>query len=300
VELRARTVILTVLAFPHFEVFMEINENYVVVDLEMKVLYHDESFNCRGPISPIDVADLAKSLDKHGLQFPITVQPKADVEGGLPDGCDFRIIAGHRRHKAAKVLGWMKIPAMIRRGLTEAQARILNLGENLNRKELNILQEAHALEALEKAGVPRDTVAKELQMSSSWVQVRYYLLRMPDEIQQEAAAGILNQYQIKQLYSLDNHEQMFEAVRKIKEAKVRGEAAPEVGKRKKQSIATKKARKRAEIFAMIDLLAETLGYDLTTRALAWTSGEITTAEFFADVEKLAKEKGKPFTMPLEF
>ena len=47
---------------------------------------------------------------------------------------------------------------MIRRGLTEAQARILNLSENFDRKDLDILQEAHALAALEKAGVARDTV----------------------------------------------------------------------------------------------------------------------------------------------
>jgi ParB/RepB/Spo0J family partition protein len=276
------------------------DDAYKVVSISMKDLWHDESFNCRGPISPLDVADLAKSIDEHGLQFPITVQPRADVTVPMPEGKQWRIIAGHRRHKAVSVLGKPTIPCMIRKGLTEAQARILNLSENFDRKDLDIVQEAHALAALEKAGVARDTVAKAIGKSSSWVQVRYYILRLPEEIQHEARAGILNQYQIKQLYSLETVEQQFDAVRKIKEAKQKGEKPADIAVRKKQSTSVKKERKRNEIFDMMELIAKTVGYGFTTRSLAWASGEICTAELFTDLKVEAEKNGKTFIPPMEF
>lgn len=286
---------------------METHSAYQVVEMPMTVIYHDDSFNCRGPIAPMDVHDLVVSIDKHGLQFPITVQPIEDVQDTterarlIAAGYTHRIIAGHRRHKAVSVLNKTSIPAMIRKGLTEAQARILNLSENFDRKDLNIMQEAKALEALERAGVPRDTVAREIGKSSSWVQVRYYLLRMPVEVQQEAAAGLLNQYQIKQLYSLiDTPDLMFEAVKKIKEAKQKGEKVEDVGKRKAKSTDIKKERKRSEIFDMMEVIAKSIGNGRDTRALAWASGEISTAELFSDIARISKEQGKHFLPPMEF
>lgn len=274
--------------------------NYTVTQIPIGKIYSDDGFNCRGSITPIDVVDLARSIKTNGLQFPISVQPREDVKTFVPDQFSFRTVAGHRRLKACKVLGWETIPAFIRLGLTEIAARILNLSENFDRKDLNILQEALALKGLYEAGLPRDTVARELNKSSSWVQVRYNLLDLPPEIQQEAAAGILNQYQIKQLYSLDTHEEMFEAVKKIKEAKIRGEKVDNVGKKKKYAITTKKVRLRPEMFDMMELMAKSIGYGLHTRVLAWGTGEITTAELFQDIKEYADETGSTFNPPNEF
>lgn len=274
--------------------------NYSTLMIPIEQIYSDDQFNCRGTIAPIDVADLAKSIQSHGLQFPISVQPRADVKTYLPDGFRYRIVAGHRRFKACRVLGWKEVPAMVREGLTEITARILNLSENFDRKDLNILQEALALKGLYEAGLPRDTVARELNKSSSWVQVRYNLLELPPEIQQEAAAGILNQYQIKQLYSLDSYDEMFEAVKKIKEAKVRGEKVDSVGKKRKESTTNKKVRLRPQMFDMMQLMAESIGYGFHTRVLAWCCGEIMTAELFNDIKEFADANGKEFYPPAEF
>lgn len=274
--------------------------SYTVNTLQMADIYSDDEFNCRGSIAPIDVADLAKSIQSNGLQFPISVQPASDVSGVLPAGKRYRIVAGHRRFKACLVLGMKEIPAFVREGLTEVAARILNLSENFDRKDLNLLQEAKALDALHKAGLPRDTVARELNKSSGWVQVRYNLLSLPEEIQQEAAAGILNQYQIKQLYTLDTPEEMFDAVRKLKEAKVRGEKVEHIGKRKKNSTSSKKSRTRPELFDMMELMAKSVGYGLHTRVIAWATGEITTDEMFDDIAAAADEAGKEFLRPREF
>lgn len=269
-----------------------------VFELPIPEIYCDSEFNSRGQIAPIDVADLAKSIEMTGLQFPISVQPADTVKGGLPARFKYRIVAGHRRFTAFKILGRSTIPAMVRLDIdTEVKARVLNLVENLQRQDLNILQEAKALEALYIAGCPREQVGKMLGVSGGWVQVRYSLLRLPAEIQQEAAAGILNQQQIKLLCTLKTDAEQFEAVKKIKDSKARGEKPASISPRKKKSTTTKKRREREEIFDMIEIFAKTkAGYGLHTRALAWASGEISTMELFDDLVKVDPE----FAAPMEF
>ncbi len=273
---------------------------YQTIMIPLKEVYSDNDFNCRGLIAPIDVAELAQDIQMNGLQFPITVQPAEDVEKEIP--CPWRIIAGHRRYKAFEVLerddkDFGLVPAMVRRGLSEIDARVLNLGENIKRKDLNILQEARALEKLYEAGIPRDHVAKRLSKSSGWVQNRYNLLALPPDIQEECANGVINQQQIKQLFSL-RHDPLkqYEAVRMIKEAKARGQKIKHVGKRKAQPTNTKKARHRNECFDMIEHVVKAVGYGVATRALAWASGEIATDEFFDTLE----ENNDSWSAPSQF
>lgn len=279
---------------------MIVEQEYETIRLETSKIYSDDTFNCRGQISPVSVADLASSIKEKGLQFPIAVQPAGDVKTQMPPGFDYRIIAGHRRFKACKILGWETVPAMVKTGLSEVDARILNLSENLNRMDLNILQEALALKHLQEAGLPRDIVAKALNKSSGWVQVRFNLLTLPPEIQQEAAAGILNQFQIKSIYSLDTAEEQYAAVRKIKEAKIRGEKPDPVGKKKVKTATIAKERKKHEMVEMSELMAKSIGYGIHTRALAWASGHISSADLFRDIQKMCEAKGKIFIPPLEF
>lgn len=284
--------------------------SYEVLEIQLEKIYSDSNFNCRGHITPFEVADLATDIAAHGLQFPIAVQPKDDVKSGLPEGFDFRIIAGHRRFAALKVLKagfegeenpYAIIPSMIKIGLSDTKARILNLSENLKRKNLNIFQEAKAIEKLYLSGITRDAVARELGMSGGWVQVRFNLLTLPEEIQQEAAAGLLNQHQIKQLYSLKTKEAQFEAVRAIKQAKLRGDKVGHVGKRQKQKTNVKKIRNPGDLLKMIEVLAKSVGYGLHTRVLAWTAGNISTEEFFNDIRRYCTDYdlNKP-SLPDEF
>lgn len=274
---------------------MNVAENYTVLMIPIKELYCDDQFNCRGKITPFDVAELAKDIEKNGLQFPIAVQPKADTLDYdpvplYPPDTDWRIIAGHRRFTALAVLGKQDVPCMVKRGLTQIQAMVLNLGENLKREDLNILQEAIAIERLWRAGVPRDHVAKELGKSSGWVQARYALLQLPADIQAEAAAGFITQHHVKQLSSLSSHEEMYEAVRKIKVAKANGQKVGHVGKKKAEKLDVAKERKTHDLIAMSEIMAKNLGYGIWTRYAAWAAGNITTEVFLADV-KLAHREG---------
>ena len=272
--------------------------SYEVKHIPLEKIYVDNAFNCRGAIMPIDVMDLVKDIKANDLQFPIAVQPCSEVTEGLPEGYEYRIIAGHRRFIAFRVLQRLTIPAMVKSGLSELQARLVNFNENLQRKDLDILQEAKAIEKLKFYGMRQDEIATELGMSRSWVQCRFHLLELPEDIQQEAAAGFLNQYQIKQLYGLGSAEEQFEAVKKVKIARLNGDKSIDIGKTPIQSPYKKKRQSKTAVGIMIGHLGDTVGYGLHTRALAWANGEINSAELFFDIKMFADANGKSYTIPL--
>ena len=256
-------------------------------------IFSDPTFNCRGHIAPIDVIDLAKDIEKHGLQQPIVVQ-------SLDNGSSYshKLISGHRRHRAFQVLKIEEIPCIINDEISEADALILNLGENLHRRDLNILQEARALERLKLAGLSTTDVAAQLSKSSTWVLVRYKLLELPDVIQEAAAAGFITQAQISDLHTLGDMRKQIEAAKKIKSAKARGEKVPKVLKPKRDMF-KRRARDPDEIEWMMSHIREGVGNNFGTRCLAWAAGNISDLELFRDIEELAIQEGVNYNIPYD-
>lgn len=284
-------------------------EQYQVHAISMSEIFSDDQFNCRGTISVVDVQDLASDIKLNGLQFPICVQPAADVKGYVPEGKKYRIIAGHRRHRAYMILHaqdksnpmYQSIPAMVKTGLTEIQALIHNLNENLKREELNILQEANALRRMKELGLGQEDAATAVGKTRSWVQIRYTLLELPEVIQQEAAAGILNQQQIKQIYSLGTDDERFAAVRKIKMALENGQKGLAVGKKPEQDPYKKKRRQKNEIMDMIQYIAKEtpIGWGLVTVMAGWCNGDASTAALYLAISEECKKRGVPYEIPVE-
>ena len=256
---------------------------YSIQEIPLNKIFNDTSFNCRGFITPLDVKSLAENIKERGLQFPITVQPKFDVPG-LPDEYDFRIIAGHRRYMAFKILKIETIPAMIRRGLSEIDARLMNLSENLIREDLNIKQEADAVRALRVLNLTQEDIANELGKSRTWVQIRLHLLRLPKEIQDEAAAGFLNQTQIRQIHGMKDKDKQFEALRKIKTAIKLGQKGISVEKKPQENPDKAKRRSTKEVQDLMNIFAGQKYFGLHLRCLAWTNGNITTRTLFNDIK----------------
>lgn len=273
----------------------EATTGMVVRDIPMDEIFADTEFNCRGAISPIDVIDLSRDIQENGLQNPILVQPYSSPEH---PGKKYRIVSGYRRHKAAIVMEWKTIPCNVREGLTDIQARVLNLSENVNRKDLNILEEAKAINNLIIAGMTQEEIGKAVHQSRGWAQVRIYLLTLPTEIQAEAAAGLLTYNQIRELYTMSSNADRYEAVKKIKDAKERGEKTPKLRKPNTNTL-VKKKRERAEIFAMMDHIQTYVGNNFGTRCLAWAAGEISDNDVFRDVKELADEEGVNYEIPRE-
>jgi len=106
-----------------------------LVDILLEEIFVDQEFNSRGKIVPFDVLDLAKSIEQDGVLQAITVEPWEDEKNPK---IKFRVVAGNRRTIASRVAKKKTIPAIIKVGLEPSRRRLINLVENLHRKDLNI------------------------------------------------------------------------------------------------------------------------------------------------------------------
>lgn len=275
-----------------------------VKDVIVTRIHADEDFNCRGHIPPSSVLDLAQDIRVNGLQTPITIH-EYDDEHRERTGKDYRIVAGHRRYTAVtEILHWTTVPSIIKKEINETAALILNLGENLQREGLNILQEARALKRLKDAGLSQLDVAKALRMERPWVQTRYYVLDFPPDIQDEIANGMLNQAQIHELHSLPQ-DLWYEAVRKIKDAKIKAGtkrlrvSIKEFKKPDPATLLKAKPRKGDEVGILLDHFMEAGHPNLATAVLAWCLGTIPTIEVLKAYKEEMDIIGCPYHIPTQ-
>lgn len=243
----------------------------------------DSDFNCRGRISPIDVIDLWKSIEQMGLIQPPTVRALPEPR----EGKTYSVVAGFRRVMAHVVGKQTHVPCRVIH-CTEEEAAILNLTENIQRQDLNIMQESKAVEKFYTRGWSQDRIAKELKVSRVWVINRLKLLSMPPEIQNEAAAGLITQAHIVALFEMKDLNKQLETVRKIKEAsergeKIKGKALQDQLPVAASNVAPKKVRSRKEIFDMIEVVMKKANAGLHTRCLAWAAGEISSDDLMSDL-----------------
>ena len=249
-----------------------------IYEIPLDQIFCDDEFNCRGVISPLEVVDLSRSILSDGLRQPITVQP---WKGPRP----YRIVMGHRRYKATCLIDGAKtIKAMIQEGLDEAGACALNLAENVVRVDLNILQIAKALKKLVDLGWSIPAIAEKMKRGRPWVAVHLKLLTLPVEIQAEAAAGVVKQSHIMGIAKLPTADKQYEAVRALKDKKIKGEKVPKPKTKAEASPFIKKHRDRTEIFDMMEKVFEAVGAGLASRALAWCAGEIASLDLYKDLK----------------
>lgn len=262
----------------------------------MDLIYSDDDFNCRGKIIPHDVIELARDIDTNGLDQPIVVQSYTKIAGK-----EYRIVSGHRRHLAHKVLGKTVIECFVKEYEDELHARMANLNENLKRKNLNLLQEAKALLPFIMAKWTEVDISDYLGQSRGWVQARAALLTLPDDVQQEAAAGFLTQEQVKQLATLTKKpELLYAAVRKIKTAKINGQKGPIRAVPKKPTNALKKRlRSREEIFERMEEMMAIIGPAFYSRCMAWSTGEISDFELYRDFKNECAKRNITWEIPAQ-
>lgn len=260
--------------------------NYQVHMLPIADILQDTDWNCRGPIAPIEVVDLMKDIDKSGLLSPVIVIPWDK------NGFKYKLIAGFCRTKAFQQLNKKEIPAFIHAELDDARSRILNLRENLQRRDLNIVQEANALKPLRQQGWSEVSLAKEFGRSLQWVKIRIMLLQLEPEIQAVAASGIFTQEHIKRMQSLSK-EQRFELVRKIKTKTFKlddvqpSKPMPKIINRNAKIPPTANL-----ILTVQEKIYDLVGPSVLTRCLAWCAGEISYNEFREDILLFIKDEGK--------
>lgn len=253
-------------------------ERYAVVNVPIDDILSDDTFNCRGQIIPFDVRDLVESIRERGLDFPVT------IINWNRDGYKYKMVAGHRRHLAMKLCKKTEIPANIRTDLDESGQRLLNLNENVCRLDLNVMQEANGIKWFLSQGWSEDLIAAKTQQSRGWVQVRSILLKLPEEIQKEAAAGVLTQIQIRNLFSLKDNDARFAAVRKIKDAKERSETI-DISPKKPQKPHDKRERSVTEMESLQEYIQEQIGNNIATRILGWNRGFVSDYEIHCAIKE---------------
>lgn len=141
-------------------------------DIEVNPLQPRRQFN------ETELDELANSLDQHGMLQPIVVMEKDDGQG-------FQIIAGERRFRAAKRLGWSKVPCVIRQNVSGDRNRLeLALTENVQRQNLNPVEEALGYHRLnEEYGMSHEEIGERVGKSRVGVTNVLRLLQLPAEIQ---------------------------------------------------------------------------------------------------------------------
>lgn len=271
-------------------------EEYDVIAVPCDRIYYDGSFNCRGEFTMQSVQALAESIKEIGrLLCPVWLRPAADVPG-IPEGYDFGMIAGHRRYRSVTVfLKWPTIPATIFHGLTERQARLLNFTENLERKDLNPLEEALAIKHLYPDGVPSSQkIADELKRDQTWVLKRLSVLKVPPEVQQLIAARRVTLLDLQIICRKDTPAAQIKAAEALAASKRgRGRNAVFIGEKLTRSF--RRRRNKSEINGLIARLLN-LGVqnNLALRTAAWCTGSISDDEFEADIaEELKTNPPKP-------
>jgi ParB family chromosome partitioning protein len=162
--------------------------------------------NPNQPRTDFDASELdalAASIKDHGLLQPILVTRE-------PDG-SYLILAGERRYRAAQRAGLEQVPVTLRRDVSDRERLELALVENLQRADLNPIEEAEAYALLqEKFGLSQEDVAARVGRSRVAVTNSLRLLRLPDEIRRQLRSGELTAGQARPLLGLTSAKQQIE------------------------------------------------------------------------------------------
>ncbi len=151
--------------------------------------------------------ELANSIREHGVVQPVVVRP-------LDDGF-FQLIAGERRWRAAQRAGLMGIPAVVREAGEHAALEIA-LIENLQREDLNPMEEAQAYERLiVDFGLTQEDVARRVGKNRATISNMLRLLKLPVEVQQWLRENQLSTGHAKALLSLSDLNAILDSARKI-------------------------------------------------------------------------------------
>jgi ParB/RepB/Spo0J family partition protein len=213
--------------------------------------------------------------------MPVILQRQEDSEVGYSE--PYRLVAGFRRLAAVKsFLKWTHIPANIREGLTDRAAEILNLTENLEREDLNPLEQAQALVRRFPEGTSLRTIGKAMSRDAHWVHQRLRIMQLPEELRDKVAAKMLTLLDVDVLVKLPPDEQIGAADEIIA---ARGRRKRKLNVNPKFRRKFKYKRGKEDINRRIGQLMEAGLDGLATRSLTWCAGYINDDEYDLDIEK---------------
>src|SRR5450830_1840691 len=161
------------------------------------------------------ILELAESIKEHGILNPIIVRPS---------GAKYEIIAGERRFRAAGQAGLKEVPAIIKK-VSDEDAKLISLIENIQREDLNAVDRATALKELKVTlGVPWVKLGQKLGLTKSRILDLVGLLGLPEEIQDDIRQKKLTEKHGRALRQLiDQEDKLSEVATFIKDNKLTGD-----------------------------------------------------------------------------
>lgn len=224
-------------------------------------------FQPRKEFRPGELDELAASIESCGLLQPVVVRK-------TPSGRTYELVAGERRLRAVKQLGWTEVPASVQT-VDDDTLLVLALVENLQREELSPLEEAHGYESLRDTfGFTQEKIAKAVGKNRSTVANMLRLLTLPPSVRRLLEDGALSMGHARALLAVKDPVRAAEVARRAvaeswsvreTEEEVRTLAAPAVAP---DTTAPSKSRARRD--PAVGALEEALCGHLQTRvAIRW-------------------------------
>ncbi len=197
--------------------------------------------------------ELADSITVHGVLQPLLVRPL--LSGG------YQLIAGERRWRASRMAGLKEVPVIIKE-LSDSEAMEIAIIENLQREDLNPIEEAEGLQALiDKCDYTQEQVAVSVGKSRPAIANSLRLLKLPEEVRQMTKDGEISAGHARALLAFDNQAIMYEVAKQIVSDKLTVRDVERLAKRPTKSAEKKQtARHRDSFYDEVELsLTEVLG-----------------------------------------
>jgi len=230
-------------------------EEYIRHEILKEIKISDIDRNINQPRELFDdqsLAELADSIRQHGVLSPIIVKS---------NGSRYQLVAGERRWRAARLAGLKAIPAIIKDS-DEAQSMEIALIENLQRENLNSIEEAQGIRQLmEFMGLTQEQVAQRLGKSRPAVANSLRLLTLPDEYRKMVLTDKLSPGHARALLAIDDEKSRANIARKTIEEGLNVRQLEDLVKKHKQVKSDRKPRpaKPVELSAIETVLEEYLG-----------------------------------------
>lgn len=233
--------------------------------------------------------ELAKSIEQNGIIQPLLVRP-------LSDG-SYQLIAGERRWRAARMAGLHEVPVTIRE-MSDEEADVFALIENLQREDLNPVEEAEGMKSLiETYGFTQEEAAERVGKSRTALTNTLRLLKLPKEVLQYLSDGRISAGHARALLTLDDEKEMLRIAELVATQDLSVRQVEKLVKhvsRGEKPTPVKREKKRDKYFDEVELaLTQALGR--TVKIYLSKGGKGTLEfEFFGkdDLTKLAKDLDK--------
>lgn len=152
-------------------------------------------FQPRTIFDEVKLQELSESIKTYGVISPLLVRATDDGR--------YQILAGERRFRASVMAGMKKVPALVAE-FSDQQMMEMSIIENVQREELNVIEEARAYENLANTiGLTHEQIGQKVGKSRSYIANIMRLLNLPEIIQEYVISGVLTMGQVKPLINLE-------------------------------------------------------------------------------------------------